>query len=92
MDESEALKALAAVDRRMGNSRMAVVDVLLIGASAGMLSGQLPRDRTTTDCDVMDIHPAAAELLLMEAAEAVAHAHRHGIPGAGNPVHGDWTR
>jgi hypothetical protein len=40
----------------------------------------------------MDIHPAAAELLLMEAAEAVAHAHRHGIPGAGNPVHGDWTR
>jgi hypothetical protein len=73
MDESEALKALAAVDRRMGNSRMAVVDVLLIGASAGMLSGQLPRNRTTTDCDVMDIHPAAAELLLMEAAEAVAH-------------------
>ena len=29
MDESEALKALAAVDRRMGNSRMAVVDAYL---------------------------------------------------------------
>jgi len=72
MDESEAMQAFAAVDRHLGATRIAVVDVLLIGSSAGLLTGQLPRHRTTTDCDVMDIRPATAEGLLLNAAEAVA--------------------
>lgn len=72
VNDSDAMQAFAAVDRHLGAARISVVEVLLIGASAGMLTGQLPRHRITTDCDVMDVRPAAAEVLLMDAAEAVA--------------------
>lgn len=72
MDEPQVVKALADLDGRARAMGLAAVDVLLVGASAGILTGQLPRHRTTTDCDVIEVRPAGAEEVLMAAAEAVA--------------------
>jgi len=37
---------------------MPMVRLLVVGGVAGMLTKVLPADRTTTDCDVMDLVPA----------------------------------
>jgi len=36
------------------------VEVLVVGGAAGMMTGQLARERTTGDCDVIKYHPAEA--------------------------------
>ncbi|HEX8911847.1 MAG TPA: DUF6036 family nucleotidyltransferase [Humisphaera sp.] len=36
------------------------VEVLMVGGAAGMLTGVLPRDRVTTDCDIIKYLPDAA--------------------------------
>ena len=78
MDEPQVVRALADLDGRARAMGLAAVDVLLVGASAGILTGQLPRHRTTTDCDVIEVQPAGAEDVLMAAAEAVAS--ERGLP------------
>lgn len=46
------------------NPAQSRVELLLAGGAAGMLSGLLDPDRTTTDCDVMLYHPPAARELV----------------------------
>jgi len=48
------------------------VELLLVGGAAGMLSGVLPRSRTTIDCDVMLASPDEALGPLEDAARAMA--------------------
>lgn len=48
------------------------VELLLVGGAAGMLTGLLPRARTTTDCDVMAYVPEEAMGAVENAAEEVA--------------------
>ncbi len=48
------------------------VELLLVGGAAGMLTGLLPRTRTTTDCDVMSYIPESAMTAVEAAAEQVA--------------------
>lgn len=63
---SAALAALAdALDHP------ARVEALLVGGAAGMLTGELPASRTTTDCDVMVYAPEDAFGALALAAAAV---------------------
>jgi len=48
--------------RRMGEllDRETPVELLLVGGAAGILTGALPVDRYTIDCDVMDYAPPEA--------------------------------
>lgn len=48
------------------------VELLLVGGAAGMLSGVLPRSRTTIDCDVMLASPDEALGPIEDAARAMA--------------------
>ena len=44
------------------------VEILLVGGAAGMLTGQLPPQQVTLDCDVMDYNPKLVEKTVLEAA------------------------
>jgi hypothetical protein len=48
------------------------IDILLIGGAAGVLTEQLPLNRTTTDCDVMFYRPETAGNAILEAVQQVA--------------------
>lgn len=48
------------------------VELLLVGGAAGMVTGVLPAQRTTTDCDVMIYVPPKALAAVELAAEIVA--------------------
>ncbi len=48
------------------------VDVLLVGGAAAMVTGLLPAERVTMDCDVMLARPADAMAILESAAERVS--------------------
>ena len=72
MDSSIVKRALQLLGERLLTRHDADVEVLLVGASAGMLTGQLPRGRTTVDCDVMVIAPRETEGALLAAADDVA--------------------
>lgn len=48
------------------------VELLLVGAAAGILTGALPRQRVTLDCDVMLYVPQNALGAVEHAAEAIA--------------------
>ncbi len=48
------------------------IDILLIGGSAGMLTGQLPPLRITQDCDMADCCPPQAQQAILNAAAKVA--------------------
>ena len=54
------------------------VEILLIGGAAGMLTGQLPPQRVTLDCDVMHYSPKQAQEAILEAAHRVAD--EQGLP------------
>lgn len=60
MDSDQLLEAVGRVGQRLASSEpsMPVVRLLVVGGVAGMLTKALPADRTTTDCDVMDLVPA----------------------------------
>ncbi len=47
-------------------------DILLIGGAAGVLTEQLPLNRTTTDCDVMFYRPETAGNAILAAVRQVA--------------------
>ena len=59
MDSDQLLEAVERVGRRLADSEpgMPVVRLLVVGGVAGMLTKALPAERTTTDCDVMDMVP-----------------------------------
>jgi hypothetical protein len=48
------------------------IDILLIGGAAGVLTGQLPLNRTTTDCDVIFYRPETAGNTILAAVQTVA--------------------
>lgn len=48
------------------------IEILLVGGAAGMLTGVLPADRTTTDCDIMVYLPEEALSAVEMAAGRVA--------------------
>jgi hypothetical protein len=52
------------------------IEILLIGAAAGMLTGQLPSHRVTQDCDVMNFKPMEAQNVVLEAAVRIAHQYQ----------------
>jgi hypothetical protein len=54
------------------------IEILLIGGAAGMLTGQLPPQRVTLDCDVMHYDPVQAQKPVLEAANRVAD--EQGLP------------
>lgn len=72
MDLPLSARALAALDARLRATGAGRIRIVLVGASAGILTGQLPRGRTTVDCDVLSVAPAEAEAALLRAADAVA--------------------
>lgn len=55
----EVVAALKAVGERLGQQHpdLPTVSVYLVGGVAGMLTEQLPPERTTADCDVMTTRP-----------------------------------
>ena len=48
------------------------IDILLIGGAAGVLTEQLPLNRTTTDCDVIFYRPENAGNTILAAVQQVA--------------------
>jgi len=70
MNNSTVATALAALADALEHP--AHVETLLVGGAAGMLTGELPASRTTTDCDVMVYAPEDAFEALALAAAAVA--------------------
>ena len=58
----------------------APIRIYLIGGAAGMLGRLLAPERTTTDCDAVEILPQTSEETLIRAAQATAH--EHGLPPA----------
>ncbi|MCA3004376.1 MAG: DUF6036 family nucleotidyltransferase [Planctomycetaceae bacterium] len=72
MDGSALMDALAKVGERLAERDDGEVEIVLVGAAAGMLTGELPASRTTSDCDVMVLLPEEALGRLAIASEAVA--------------------
>ena len=50
------------------------VDILIIGGVAAMLTGQLPPERVTQDCDIIDIFPKQSQEAILTSARKVADA------------------
>jgi hypothetical protein len=48
------------------------VEILLVGGAAGMVTGVLPPERTTVDCDVILYSPEQAWIAVEAAADEVA--------------------
>ena len=74
MDQSRCFAALMRLGEHLRNADASAgpIDILVVGACAGILTGELPRGRTTIDCDVMVIAPVGAEADLLSASERVA--------------------
>lgn len=70
MQRDSILKALTRLGEQFDWEKP--VEILLIGGAAGMITGELPPDRTTEDCDVIDYTPAEAKLAVEHAARVVA--------------------
>ena len=70
MDTKDILKYIEQVSLHIECSN--IIEILLIGGAAGMLTGQLDSSRTTMDCDVYKIKPDSSEQILMKAARIVA--------------------
>lgn len=70
MDTSTLENALERLGTRLEFHRE--VELLIVGGSAGMLTGVLPAMRTTLDCDVMVYLPEEAAGAVEHAAESVA--------------------
>lgn len=49
-----------------------VIEILLVGGTAGMLIGQLPPHRITQDCDIMHCSPIESQRAVLLATEKVA--------------------
>ena len=54
------------------------IEILLVGGVAAMLTGQLPAERVTQDCDIMNFTPEHAGKAIFDAANKVAQA--KGLP------------
>jgi hypothetical protein len=54
------------------------VEILLVGGVAAMLTHELPADRVTQDCDIMNFSPEQARHAVFDAANKVAQA--KGLP------------
>jgi hypothetical protein len=48
------------------------VEILLVGGVAAMLTHELPADRVTQDCDIMNFSPHQAQSAVLQAAGAIA--------------------
>ncbi len=59
MNQFEAIAALRATGERLRSAQIGdPVTVVIGGAVAGMLAGELPSSRVTHDCDVLATEPA----------------------------------
>ena len=54
------------------------IEILLVGGVAAMLTGQLPAERVTQDCDIMNYSPNEAQQVVIDAAVKVAEI--NGLP------------
>ncbi|MCA9284851.1 MAG: hypothetical protein KDA22_06545 [Phycisphaerales bacterium] len=74
MNQSSVVAALHAVGERLAYDapELERVEMVVIGGAAGLLSGSLSPDRTTTDCDVLSVDPSDAKPVVLAAAQAVA--------------------
>jgi hypothetical protein len=54
------------------------IEILLVGGVAAVLTGQLPAERVTQDCDIMNFSPKQAQEAVLQAAEALAR--EKGLP------------
>jgi hypothetical protein len=54
------------------------IEILLVGGVAAMLAGQLPAERVTQDCDIMDFSPIQAQKAILDAANKIAQV--RGLP------------
>lgn len=70
MNEPVMLKALKLLALKVDYH--APIELLLVGGAAGVLTGVLRADRTTTDCDIMVYEPTAAMAAVELAAQQVA--------------------
>ena len=70
MARDDIIEALAQVGAHIQGDE--AVEILLIGGAAGMIIGELPDQRTTLDCDVIDFVPADAQDKVEKAARQVA--------------------
>lgn len=64
------LKALSSLGQRLGHGD--VVEILVIGAGAGVLTGQLQPGRVTLDCDIADCQPRSLLELLGQQSRTIA--------------------
>ncbi len=70
IDTSRIEQALRALGEQL--TWPADVEVLLVGGAAAMITGLLPPERTTLDCDVMLYSPPDAEAAVERAADEIA--------------------
>ena len=70
------LELLSELGRRANT--LSDVELTVVGGSAGILTGQLPAARTTTDCDVIRVDPAASFAALRAVAAQLSA--RRGLP------------
>ena len=71
LDDTSAVVALNALAAALG-SESAQVRIVLVGGVAGMLLGVLQPNRTTADCDVIEVTPEADWPRVQKAAHQVA--------------------
>ncbi|MBW8016717.1 MAG: hypothetical protein FVQ82_11060 [Planctomycetes bacterium] len=48
------------------------IEILLVGGVAAMLTGQLPAERVTQDCDIINLSPKQAQKAILNSAREVA--------------------
>lgn len=70
MARNDILKALVQVGEHIEQDQP--IEILLIGGAAGIITGELPGERTTLDCDVIDVVPPKALDRVEQAAREVA--------------------
>ncbi len=73
MDSDQLLEAVGRVGQRLADSEpgMPMVRLMVVGGVAGMLTKALPAQRTTTDCDVMELLPTDRWYAVQQAAAEV---------------------
>ncbi len=65
-------------DTALGVDWAGDIEILLVGGVAAMLTGQLPAERVTQDCDIMVFSPKEAQEAVLSVAREVAKA--KGLP------------
>lgn len=72
MNTSIIDKALRLLGQHLQKTNTDEIEILLVGGAAGMITGILPNNRVTIDCDVMNYTPPDSLAKVELAAEVVA--------------------